>query len=118
LLCAYPLELFLADAPAAFDRGERSHRIYQALLDWAGVRPLFRTDQPSVEVGALQGEGRGYAVLANHGGQNLSVSIDTVLPIRSAAQITNAGPRPVTLDGHRWKMTLGPYEGAIFEYRQ
>ncbi len=118
LLSAYPLELCLSGIPSAFDREESTHRIYRALIDWAGVRPLFRTDQPSVEIGALKGENRGYAVLANHSGRALPVTFETTLAIRSLAQITPAGSRLLTLDGRKWKMNLGPYEGAIVEWKQ
>ncbi len=118
LLSSYPLELFLSGVPSAFDRDEPAHRIYRALLDWAGVRPLFKTDQPSVEIGALKGESRGYAVLANHSDRALPVLIDTVLPVRSLVQITPAGSSPLTSEGRKWKMDLGPYEGAIVEWKQ
>jgi hypothetical protein len=118
LLSAYPLELCLSGIPSAFDRDEPTHTIYRALLDWASVRPLFRTDQPSVEIGAIKGQSRGYAVLANHSGRALPVVIDTTLPVRSLAQITPAGSQPLTLEGQKWKMDIGPYEGAIVEWKQ
>ncbi len=118
LLCAYPLELYLAGTPAAFERDESTHRIYRALLHWAGVRPLFRTDQPSVEVGAIRGDRRGYAVLANHSARSLSVMIDTDLPLRSLIQVTDMGLQALSPEGRGWKMSLGPYEGAVVEWRQ
>ncbi len=118
LLCAYPLEMYLSGVSAAFDRDEPTHRIYRALLEWAGVHALFRTNQPSVEIGALKGDSRGYAILANHSGRTLPVVIDTTLPVRSLAQITPAGSQPLMHDGQKWKMDLGPYEGAIVEWTQ
>ncbi len=118
LLCAYPLEIYLSDTPAAFERDEPTHRIYQALLDWAGVRPLFMTNQPSVEVGALNGGQRGYAVLANHSGRQLPVAVRTTLQVRSILLVTAAGPRPLPMQDHQWKMELGPYEGAVVEWKQ
>ena len=66
LLSAYPLETYLAVLPSAFEHPENTHRIYRGLVEWAGVTPLFSTDAPGVEVAGLIGEGRGYAVLANH----------------------------------------------------
>jgi hypothetical protein len=118
LLCAYPLELYLASTPSAFERDEPSHRIYRALLGWAGERPLFRTDQPSVEIGAIKGDRRGYAVLANHSARSLPVTIETGLPLRSLAQVTDTGLQTLSLDGRGWKMSLGPFEGAVVEWRQ
>lgn len=47
LLSAYPLEHYLSVVPAVFDKSEETHRIYAAFRDWAGVKPRFRTDQPS-----------------------------------------------------------------------
>jgi hypothetical protein len=49
LLSAYPIESYLANSPAVFDRPESSYRIYQAFREWSGVTPRFFTDQPSVE---------------------------------------------------------------------
>lgn len=116
LLCAYPLELYLSGSAEAFEKDESSHRIYRALLDWAGVRPLFRTDQPSVEAGAIGGAKRGYAVLANHSAQTLPVVTETGLNVRSLFHITADGSRPLPLDGRKWRMELGPYEGAVVEF--
>ena len=118
LVCAYPLELYLAAGAAAFEKNESSHRIYRAVLDWAQIRPIFSTDQPSVEVGSINGDKRGYAVLANHGSQRLSVVIDTPLPIHSLLQIIPDGSQSLPMEGQKWKMELGPYEGAIVEWKQ
>jgi endo-1,4-beta-mannosidase len=118
LLCAYPLELYLSAKPSAFDGDESTHAIYQALLDWAGVRPLFRTNQPSVEVGAIRGGNRGYAILANHSERRLPVLVYTVLPVRSILRIGAEGSQPLPLQGSGWNMELGPYEGAVVEWKQ
>jgi hypothetical protein len=42
LLSAYPLENYLANLPAAFDKPENTHRIYEAFREWSGLKPLFR----------------------------------------------------------------------------
>ncbi len=117
LLCAYPLELYLSGAPAAFEGDEQTHRIYRALMDWAGVQPLFRTNQPSVEVGAIRGENRGYAVLANHSGRSVPVSIESTLPIQSLFEVTEGSPKPLSLEGRKWSMNLGAYSGAIVAWQ-
>ncbi len=118
LLCAYPLELYLSGAPSAFERDEASHRIYRALLEWAGVRPLFRTNQPSVEVGSIKGDRRGYAVLSNHSPREVSVVIEAALALRSLSQVTETGLKSISLEGRGWKMVLGPYDGAIVEWKR
>ncbi len=93
-------------------------RIYRALLEWAGVRPLFRTNHPSVEIGAIKGDGRGYAILANHGPRTLPVMVETDLPLRSLLQVTDTGLQALSPERRGWKMSLGPYEGAVIEWKQ
>lgn len=118
LLSAYPLEHYLANLPAAFDKPENTHRIYQAVMDWAGVKPLFRTDQPSVEVSALKTDHRGYAVLVNHGSEARSVTVSSSLTIRSVQRVSSTGLVLLKLEGSTWKMELGAYEGAVIAWRE
>jgi hypothetical protein len=117
LLCAYPLESYLAAVPGVFDRPESTYRIYKAFADWAGVRPAFSSDQPSVEVRALNGQRRGYAVLANHTAQPQKVTVVTTLPVKSLDQLTPAGASPLPLHGSSWTMDLQPYGGAVVQWQ-
>jgi endo-1,4-beta-mannosidase len=116
LLCAYPLESYLAGKPSAFESNEDTHRIYRAFSDWAGVKPIFQTDQPSVEVGVLKGAGRGFAVVVSHSPLLRQTRITTTRPLRSAARITPRGPQPLELRGQTWVMELQPYEGVVVEW--
>jgi endo-1,4-beta-mannosidase len=118
LLSAYPLEHYLANAPAAFDKREDTHRIYAAFRDWTGVKPLFRADQPAVEVSALKGDRRGYAVIVNHGDQAQHVTISTTVPAHAINRIWPEGSKPLTMQGSAWKMDIGPYEAVIVEWKE
>jgi endo-1,4-beta-mannosidase len=118
LLSAYPLEHYLAMVPAVFDKPEETHRIYQALGDWAGVRPKFRVDQPSVEISGLAGDHRGYAVLVNHSAATQNITVSTTLPVRSIRLVKPDGLANLSLGNSAWKMAIEPYEGAIVEWQQ
>jgi len=118
LLCAYPLESYLAGKPSAFESNEDSHRIYRAFRDWAGVHPLFQTNQPSVEVVALKGTHRGFAVVVNHGPLLRQTRITTTRPLKSATRITPRDSQPLELQGQAWVMELQPYAGAVVEWRE
>jgi hypothetical protein len=118
MLSAYPLEHYLANQPAVFDKTENTHRIYQAFMDWAGVKPLFRTDQPSVEVAALKGDHRGYAVLVNHGSEARNVTVSTSLPIHSVQRVSSTGFVPLKFEASAWTMEVGPYEGVVIAWRE
>ena len=118
LLCAYPIESYLAAMPSAFEKPENTHLIYDSFRQWINLTPLFRADRPSVEVSALQGSSRGYAVVVNHSAQSGPVAIQSCLPIRSVRRITPESDRPLTLSGGEWKMDLGPFEGAVVEWAQ
>ena len=118
LLSAYPLEHYLANVPAVFDKPEDTHRIYTAFRDWAGVKPVFSADRSTVEVSALNGDHRGYVVVVNHSDQTENVKISTTLPAHAVTRISPEGPKPIIMEGSSWKMDLGPYEGAIVEWKQ
>jgi len=117
LLSAYPLESYLANVPAAFDKPENTHRIYQAFREWTGVKPLFHGDQPSVEVTALSGGTRGYVVVTNHGSAAESVTITSAGALHSITKITPQAATPVQISGATFKIDIGPYEGQVFEWK-
>jgi endo-1,4-beta-mannosidase len=116
LVCAYPLEAYLAASPMAFDSKEETHRIYRALWESSAVRPLVSTDQPSVEVSVLRGTARGYAVLVNHSGQAREATVTSSFPVRGA-KVVETGRR-LEVGDKQWKLTLEPYDGAIVELQQ
>ena len=118
LLSAYPLETYLAAMPSAFETTENTHRLYEAFRQWTGVKSEFRTDQASVEVAALNGDHRGYAVLTNHSSQSYAVTVTTTRPLRALSRITSDGPHPLQLQGSTWKIDIGPYEGAVVEWKE
>src|SRR5208337_898121 len=74
LLSAYPIETYLANVPSAFEKPETTHRIYEAFRNWTGIKPAFSSDQPSVEVTALQGDHRGYVFVINHSASQQNVT--------------------------------------------
>lgn len=117
LLSAYPLESYLATAPAVFDRPENTHRIYQAFREWAGVQPLFHSDQPSVEVSALRSGTRGYAVVTNHGSEPQSVLVTASVPLHGVTRITAAGTTKLQFAGSTFKVDIGAFEGLVFEWQ-
>lgn len=117
LLCAYPLETYIAGTPSAFERGDSTQRIYEAFREWAGLKSAFRTDQPSVELGTLQGEGHGYVVLVNHSAKPQDVTVRATRPIHSVTAVAPDGTHSVKLDGSTWKVQLEPFAGAVMEWK-
>jgi endo-1,4-beta-mannosidase len=116
LLCAYPIESYLAKKPGAFDSPEPTHRIYHAFRQWAGLEPAFTTDSSSVEVSSLDAENRGYAVLVNHSNERVRTLLTASRPVKSAALI---GPDGVQLIAERggWRIELEPWGGAVVEWK-
>jgi endo-1,4-beta-mannosidase len=117
LLCAYPIEAYLANVPSVFEQAENTHRIYEAFREWTGIKPIFRTDQADVEVAALTGDKRGYAIVVNHSSQTHAVTVSTMLPLHGLSQVTPDGPKSLSLEGSSWKMDIGAYEGAVVEWK-
>jgi endo-1,4-beta-mannosidase len=118
LLSAYPLEHYLANVPAVFDKPETTHRIYESFRDWAGVKQAFRPDNPEVEISPLNGDHRGYLVVVNHSDQPQEVTLSTTISVRSYFWITPDGAKSVGLQGANTKLHLGAYEGAVLEWKQ
>jgi len=117
LLCAYPLESYLAVVPSVFDQEENTHRIYQAFRDWAGVKPRFQSDRPSVEVVSLDARDHGYVVIVNHSANPQQATVSSAFSLRSVQQVTPNGQRPIQLHGSNWELDLQPYAAAVFDWR-
>ncbi len=116
LVCAFPLETYLAELPYAFERPEETHKIYQGLMQWADLTPLFAADVPGVEVAGLSGSERGYAIIANHQPENYLVTITSRSSLTSIAVVEADGKRPVALDGKKCQMEIPGYGGAVIEW--
>jgi hypothetical protein len=117
LLSAYPLENYIAGVPAAFEKSEGTHRIYQAFREWSGIKPLFHSDQPSVEVCALSRKTGGYAVVTNHSGASQHVMVTASAALHSITRITPRGATQVDVDGSTFRVDMEAYEGAVFEWK-
>jgi endo-1,4-beta-mannosidase len=117
LLSAYPLENYLANTPGVFDKPETTYRIYQALREWSGLKPLFHSDQPSVEVCTLSGGTRGYVVVTNHSSAPQSVTITGASRLHSVARITPQGETLLQIAGGTFKIDIGAYEGEVFDWK-
>jgi hypothetical protein len=117
LLCAYPIEQYLANTPSAFEKPENTHLIYKAFRDWAGVKPVFLSDQADIEVTGLNTDHRGYVVLVNHSGQAHQTSVSTTLQLRSVTKIAPDGSTSLQLQGSSWKVDMQPYDTVIVEWK-
>lgn len=117
LLSAYPIEMYLANQPEAFEGKDATYRIYQALREWAGIKPMVWTDDPSVEVSALNAKDHGYLVVVNHSAQSRQVTIHTSLPVRTLSRVTADGKQAVAQQGAGWILQLDPYDGAVLDWK-
>jgi endo-1,4-beta-mannosidase len=117
LLCAYPLESYLASRPAAFDQEESTYRIYQAFRDWAGVRPRFHADRPAVEAVSLDAPDHGYVVVVNHSAKPQQVSVLSASALKSVQRVAAEGNQAVPLHGSEWNVNLQPYGAEVFEWK-
>ncbi len=118
LLSAYPIENYLANSPAVFDKPELTYRIYQALREESSTKPFFHTDQPSVEVSSLNGTSRGYAIVTNHSGRKQTVTVTASLPLHSVSRVTAQGKAQLELSRTTFRVDLDAYEGAVFEWKE
>ncbi len=117
LLCAYPIEQYLANTPSAFEKPENTHLIYKAFRDWAGVKPVFLSDQADIEVTGLNTDHRGYVVLVNHSGRAHQTSVSTTFQVRAVTRIAPDGSTSLQLQGSSWKVDMQPYDTVIVEWK-
>lgn len=118
LLSAYPIEHYLADQPAAFDKPEQTYRLYAAFRDWTGVKPAFRTDKPEVEISDLRGDRRGYVILVNHSAIPQNVTVSSALSLHSIRRVDPDGIKDLGLQISSWKMQIEPFNAAVVEWEQ
>jgi hypothetical protein len=86
----------------------RPRGIYEAFREGTSAQPQFLTDQPSVEVSALNGDHRGYAVVVNHSSQACTITVLAVTPVDSLNRVAREGLQPLPVQGSGWKMDIGP----------
>jgi beta-galactosidase len=118
LLCAYPIEHYLANVPAVFDQPENTNKLYEAFRKWIGVEPAFRADHPEIELSSLQGDRRGYLVAVNHSDHPQDVTILSTVAVHFYAVINPEGSQTLPLEGGNTKLHLGPYEAAVLEWKE
>lgn len=118
LLCAYPIEHYLANIPAALDQPDNTEKLYEAFREWTGVKPAFRSDRPEVEVSLLKGDRRGYLVVVNHSDQPQDAGILARVSVHSYASVNPDGLTPLPLQGPNTSIHLGPYQAAVLEWKQ
>ena len=118
LTCAYPIEKYLSRVPAAFEEGDATHRLYRALAEWSGVRPLFRSDRAEVEAAALSGPGRGYVVLTNHSDAEQTVTVTARKALQHVQLVRVEGAASLDLHDNRFAVRVAPFGGEIVAYRE
>jgi hypothetical protein len=70
-----------------------------------------------VEVTALRGASRGYAVLVNHSPERRTVTMTTTLPIQSLRQVGPDGTSELAGQGSSWRIEIDPWDGVVAEWR-
>ena len=117
LVCAYPIEAYVAAIPSVFESPETTHRIYEAFREWTGVKPVVRTNEPSIEASALLGDDHNYVVLVNHSAAAKTITVTTREPVHMLRLVTPEGLNDLPLTGSVWKMGMDPYATAVVEWK-
>jgi len=117
LLSVYPLEHYLGGQPAAFENSHDTHLLYRSLASWAGIAPMFFTDDPGIEAGGLTAGPRGYIVLANHQPQKKRIHVHSSLQLKEVKHITIHGIQVLDIHDNAWQMEIPAYDGAIVEWK-
>jgi len=117
LLCAYPIESYLANLPSAFEGKDRTDRIYQSLQEWAGVKRTVWTDQISVEAAALNAADHGYIVLVNHSAELKHVTLSSSLPIKALRRAAASDGHDLGRQSSGWQIDVQAYDAEVLSWK-
>ena len=117
LLCAYPLEVYLANLPSAFEGNDQTFRIYRALEECAGLKRTVWTDQRSVEASALNAKDHGYLVVVNHSAEAKHVTLGSTLPIRQLISVRGEKASAVKPADSRWSLDVQAYDAEVLKWQ-
>ena len=112
LLCAYPLESYLATFSLRIRKRREHLPNLSGVPRWAGIKPRFRTNQPSVEAASLDAQDHGYVVVVNHSAKPQQVTVTSGLSLEVRSACDAEGGQPVSLHGSQWDLDLQPYGAA------
>ncbi len=75
VVCAYPVEILLADVPDAHGPEDPWWQVLHGLADLAGIVPLAGVEHPDLTTGLLHGSGGGTLVVTNHGSASVRTTV-------------------------------------------
>ncbi|MDI7246108.1 MAG: cellulase family glycosylhydrolase [Bacillota bacterium] len=113
---AFPLELYLAMTPYAFEAGQDPyHDIYAHVARLGGIQGIQQQHSPAVEVREFASPERKAFVVVNHEPSEQAVRI--AIPAEDARRCAWSWRRnaPLPSDYGALQLTLGPSEGDIVE---
>jgi hypothetical protein len=119
LTCAFPIEKYLSRVPSAYEEGDNTHRIYQALARVGGCPaavPFGPCRSGSRHAG--WSSGRGYVVLTNHSGAAQTVTVTARKAPRRVGLVTTDAAAPLELHGNAFTVRVAPFGGEIVEYQE
>jgi len=94
VVCAYPVELLLADLADAHGPADPSWGLYAGLADLAGAREEAAADHPELTCGSLRGARGGMLVVTNHGSLPVSAPLRLPAGAASVAEVRADGAVP------------------------
>ena len=66
-----------------------------------------------MEVSALDAGNRGYAILANHGGESARTLLSSSATLKSASLVSADGVHPLTPEAGGWRINVEAHGGAV-----
>jgi hypothetical protein len=93
IVCAYPIELLVAEIPDAHGDADGLWRVYRLVREVAGVEPPVELDSPQLTRGVLRGPRGGILVATNHGREDVSVPVKISDSAKTVESVTAIGVR-------------------------
>ena len=118
LISAFPIESYLACTPEIFEKRESTYRIFKAFAEWCDVGSFFHTNNPKIEIAALKGKNRGFAVLTNHGCEDIEVIITAKEILSQVSLIKPEGRKNIEIEKNQFKLLMKAYDGSLLAWRK
>lgn len=112
-VCAYPVELLEAEVPDAHSPQETLWRLYRAVADAAGVRPLATADHQDLVCGVLTGPQGGILTVTNHSPGTVDAPLRLPVGAHHLADALNGSAIPDDTPPTGRRLTLAPFGAAV-----
>ncbi|MGV8979022.1 MAG: cellulase family glycosylhydrolase [Cellulomonas sp.] len=116
-VCAYPVELLQAEIPDAHSPQETLWRLYRAVADTAGVRPVATADHENLVCGVLAGPRGGILTVTNHSPVAVDAPLRLPVGAHQVMDVLDPAAIPNDTSATTRRLKLAPFAAAVVTWQ-